>query len=98
MSDRVFQVAPIITKVSSRPAFQLSPTVRGHADDSSITELDTHVDTCVVGKNCLIVHEYNRWVTGTGYDPKQGCVKYLKVVATVLSYDYPETGEDNHTD
>ena len=89
-------MAPIITKVSFRSAFQLSPAVRGHADDSFITDLDTRIDTCVVGKNCLIVHEYNRWVTGTGYDPKQGCVKYLKVVATVLAYDYPETGEDNH--
>ena len=93
MSDRVCQVAPIITKVSSRLAFQLSAAVRGLADISSRTELNTHADTCVVGKNCLIVHEYNIWVTVTGYDPKQGCVKYLKLVATVLAYDYPETGE-----
>ena len=92
MSDRVCQVAPIFTKVSSRPAFQHSPVVRGHADDSSRTKLDTHVDTCVVGNNCLIIHEYNRWVTGTRYDPKQGCVLYLKVVAIVLAYDYPKTG------
>ena len=92
MSGRVCQVAPIFTKVSSRPAFQLSSAVRGHVDDSSRTELDTHVDTCVVGKIWLIVHAYNRWLTGTGYDPKQGCVKYLKVVATVLAYDYPRTG------
>ena len=93
MSDRVCQVAPIITKVSSRLAFQLSAAVRGLADGTSRTELDTHADTCVVGKNCLIVHEYNRWVTVTGYDPKQGCVKDLKVVAAVLAYDCPKTGE-----
>ena len=98
MSDRVCQVVPIFTKVSSKPAFQLSLAVRGHADGSSRTELDTHVDTFVVGNNYLIVHEYNRWVTDTGYDSKQGCVTYLKVVATVLAYDYPKTGEDNHKD
>ena len=93
MSDRVRQVAPIITKVSSRLAFQLSAAVRGLADGTSRTELDTHADTCVVGRNCLIVHEYNRWVTVTGYDPKLGCVKDLKVVAAVLAYDCPKTGE-----
>ena len=35
MSDRAYQVAPIITKVSSRLAFQHSATVRRLADDSS---------------------------------------------------------------
>ena len=73
--------------------FQLSAAVRGLAKEESRTELDTHADTCVVGKNCLIVNEYDRWVTVTGYDPKQGCVEDLKVVAAVLAYDCPKSGE-----
>jgi len=85
-------VAPITSKVSSRLAFQLSAAVRGLVD-SSRTELDTHADTCVVGNNCLIVHEYDRWVTVTGYDPTQGSVKDLKVVGAVIAYDCPQTGE-----
>ena len=43
----------------------------------SRTELDTHADTCVVGKHCLITHEYDRFVSVTGYDPSQGKVKDL---------------------
>ena len=93
MSDRVCQVAPLITKVSSRLAFQLSAAVRGLAKVTPRTELDTYADTCVVGKNCLIVHAYNRWVTVTGYDPQLGCVKDLKVVAASIAYDCHKTGE-----
>ena len=82
----VSQVAPIITHVTTRLAFQLSATVRG-LSDSSRTELDTHADTCVVGNNFLVIHEYDKYVTVTGYDPKQGSVKDLKVVSAVIAYD-----------
>ena len=93
MSDRICQVAPLITKVSSRLVFQLSAAVRGLAEVTPRTELDIHANTCDVGKNCLIVHEYNRWVTVTGYDPQLGCVKDLKVVAAIIAYDCHKTGE-----
>ena len=83
----------MITTVSKRLPFQLRAVVRGLAKVESRTELDTHADTCVVGKNCLIVNEYDRWVTVTGYDPQQGCVKDLRVVAVVLAHDCPKSGE-----
>ena len=88
----VSQVAHIITHVTTRLAFQLSATVRGLAD-SSRTKLDTHADTCFVGSNCLVIHEYDRYVTITGYDPKQRSVKDLKVIGAVIVYDFPQTGE-----
>ena len=69
MIDRVCQVAPLITKVSSGLEFQLSATVRILAKVTSRTELDTHADTCFVGKNHLYIYEYNTWVIVTGYDP-----------------------------
>ena len=88
----VCQVAPIITHVTTRLAFQLSAAISGLADRSR-TELDIHSDTCVVGNNCLVIHEYERYVTVTGYDPKQGSVKDLKVVGAVIAYDCPHMGE-----
>ena len=80
----VCQVTPIITHVTRRLAFQLSATVRGLAD-SSRNELDTHANTCVVSNNSLVIHEYDRYITVTGYDPQQGSVKDLKVVGTVIA-------------
>ena len=62
-----------------------------HVD--SRTELDTHADTCVVGKHCLITHEFDRLVSVTGYDPNQGKVKDLKIVSAVVAYDCHMTGE-----
>ena len=85
-------MAPIITHFTIRLAFQQSTVVRVLAD-SSRTELDTHADTCVVGSNYLVIHEYDRYVTVTGYDSKQGSVKDLKVVGEVIAYDCPQTGE-----
>ena len=62
-------MAPLISKLSKRLTFQLSATVRGLIAVESRTELDTHADTCVVGKDCLVTHEYDRLVSVTGYDP-----------------------------
>ena len=86
-------MAPLISKLSKRLTFQLSATVRGLIAVESRTELDTHADTCVVGKDCLITHEYDRLVSVTGYDPNQGKVKDLKVVSAAIAYDCPDTGE-----
>ena len=33
-------------------------------------ELDSHADTCVVGDDCLVVHEQNRPLNTFEYDPK----------------------------
>jgi hypothetical protein len=34
-------------------------------------ELDSHADTCVVGRNVLIVNEHTRVVNVSGFDPSQ---------------------------
>ena len=33
-------------------------------------ELDSHEDTCVVGDNCLVIHDHNRPVNVYSHDPK----------------------------
>ena len=57
------------------------------------TDMDSHADTCVVGKNALIVHKLDKQVNVTGFDPSQGKVKNLDLVSAALAYDCPTTGE-----
>ena len=57
------------------------------------TDLDSHADTCVVGKHALIVHLLEKKVHVTGFDPAQGKVKDLDLVSAALAYDCPTTGE-----
>jgi hypothetical protein len=58
-------------------------------------ELDSHADTCVLGRDALILLNFNRPVTVQGYDPAQGTAKY-DVVSGVVSYTDSNTGEEYH--
>ena len=58
-------------------------------------ELDSHADTCVLGRDALIVLDYNRPVTVQGYDPALGSKTY-KTVTGAVSYANPMTGEVYH--
>ena len=57
------------------------------------TELDYQVNTCFVGKNALIVHDYDRVVNVTGYDPNQPAAQSLRILIAALAYDDPKSGE-----
>jgi hypothetical protein len=57
------------------------------------TDLDSHADTCVVGKHALIVHMLDKKVNVTGFDPTQGKMKDLDLVSAALAYDCPISGE-----
>ena len=39
-------------------------------DQESTTDLDSHADTCVVGKNALIILDFETPIRVTGYEPK----------------------------
>ena len=56
------------------------------------SELDTHADTCCVGSQCIITHDYGKSVTACGFDPKLQA-KELRVVNAAVAYERPETGE-----
>ena len=45
-------------------------------------ELDSHSDTCVVGDDCLVIHDHNRPVNVYNYDPKDGHRSDKRVDAT----------------
>ena len=47
------------------------PASSGH-DQETRTELDSHADACVVGRNSLMIQDFNRPVDVTGYDPTLG--------------------------
>ena len=38
-------------------------------NNSLKVELDSHADTCVVGRNVLIINEHTRVVNVSGFDP-----------------------------
>ena len=58
------------------------------------TELDSHADTCVVGKNALIFQDFERPVNVTGYDAGKGTLdEGCKTISAAVAYDDPGTGE-----
>jgi hypothetical protein len=58
-------------------------------------ELDSHADTCVLGRNVLILLDFDRPVCVQSYDPALG-TKTFATVSGALAYDDPITGETLH--
>ncbi len=58
-------------------------------------ELDSHADTCVLGRDALIFLNYDRPVIVKGYDPSLGTKTYA-TVSGAIAYDDPLTGEVYH--
>jgi len=56
------------------------------------TDLDSHADQCVVGRNALIVYDYDKPVNIVGYDPNGPVEPSLSTVSAALAYDCPTTG------
>jgi hypothetical protein len=59
-------------------------------DTGSSVELDSHADTCVVGRSALIFHEHDRTVMVNGFDPSFPDVRAKIVDAAVLYVDQSE--------
>ena len=64
-----------------------------HTDDKDEgrAELDSHADTCVVGRNALIVADFERPMRVFGYNSADGS-KIFKTVTAALAYDDPISG------
>ncbi len=58
-------------------------------------ELDSQVDTCMLGCDALIIHDYLRSMSVQGYDPALGTTQY-NTVSGVLAYDHPISVETYH--
>ena len=57
------------------------------------SELDSHADTCVVGKHVLVFQDFDRPVDVIGYDKQLGVTKNCRTVGAAVAYDDPSTGE-----
>ena len=66
-------------------------TVSNKLSGEGRTELDSHADTCVLGSQALILHNFERPVRVTGYDASDGS-KTFKTVSGAVTYDDPVTG------
>ena len=53
-------------------------------------ELESHVDTCVVGDTCLFIHDHNRPVNVYSYNPKDGH-RSAKTVDATVGYQDPQS-------
>ena len=58
------------------------------------TELDSHADTCVFGKDtALITQDFDQPVKVLGYDGAIGEKESCRTGTAVVAYDHPATGE-----
>ena len=55
-------------------------------------ELDSHADTCCLGKDCLVLYETDK-AEVSGFSTQLGKLKETPVITGVLAYDEPVTGE-----
>ena len=55
-------------------------------------ELDSHAHMCVVGDNCLVIHNYNRPVNVYRCDPKDGH-RSAKAVDATVGYQDLQSGQ-----
>ena len=69
-------------------------SVISNGNESSL-ELDTHADTCAIGKDALIIMDHNRPVNVQGYDPTLGTKQY-QTASAALAYTHPGTGQVYH--
>ena len=65
--------------------------------DVSVSEsrinLDSLADQCAVGRNALLVHDYERPINVMGYDPTGPVFSNLHTVSAALAYDDATTGQ-----
>ena len=58
------------------------------------TELDSHADTSVVGRNtALLIHDYETPVRVQGYNEDAGKRSNCRIVSAVVAYDHPASGD-----
>ena len=81
--------------VASLRSVRLNVSIKSTSSVTCLkSELDSHADTCVVGKHALVVHEHNKLVNVFSYDPKSKG-KPAKIVDALVKYVDPFTGAES---
>jgi hypothetical protein len=64
----------------------------GHVEEVNRSDLDSHADCCVCGKEVLVFNDFDREVTVAGWDP-EGETQSLRIVSAAMGYTIPESGK-----
>jgi hypothetical protein len=64
----------------------------GHVEEVNRSDLDSHADCCVCGKEVLVFNDFDREVTVAGWDP-EGETQTLSIVSSAMGYTVPESGK-----
>jgi hypothetical protein len=62
-----------------------------HVEEGNRSDLHSHADCCVFGKEDLIFNYFDHEVTVTRWDP-EGERQSLRIVSAALGYTIPESG------
>jgi hypothetical protein len=63
----------------------------GHVEEVHRSDLDSHADCCVCGKEVLVFNDFDIEVIDAGWDP-EGETQYLSIVSSAMGYTIPESG------
>jgi hypothetical protein len=64
----------------------------GHVKEVNRSDLDSHADCYVCGKEVLVFNDFDREVTVAGWDP-EGETQSLRILSSAIGYTIPETGK-----
>jgi hypothetical protein len=64
----------------------------GHVEEVSRSDLDSHADFCVCGKEVLVFNDFDREITFAGWDPELE-TQSLSIVSAAMGYTIPESGQ-----
>jgi hypothetical protein len=64
----------------------------GHVEEVNRSDLDSHTDCCVCGKEVLVFNDFEREFTADVWDP-EGETQSLSIVSAAMGYTIPESGQ-----
>jgi hypothetical protein len=64
----------------------------GRVEEANISDLDSHADCCVCGKEVLVFNYFDREVKVTGWYP-EGETQSLWIVSAAMGYNMPQSGK-----
>ena len=95
-TEQVDHTLVVVDKQGTVSAIRSSRLGRQLASTQSFTviraEVDSHADTCVLGKTCLVIRDWGRSVRVSGWNPNDRS-RECKIVTGVVVWDRPEDGQ-----
>jgi hypothetical protein len=64
----------------------------GRVEEVNRSDLDSHADCCVCGKEVSVFNDFDKEVTVTGWDP-EGETQSLRIVSAAMGYTIPQSGK-----